>query len=498
MRVQQRHRGSNALPHLNTPFDQGLIMKIQNASKHPLRMRLRAPVVRCLLIASAFVLGGAASGAPLSVPNGDFGDAANNGSVGGGLIGASGTQMIGSGPWYGSYTGVLGLLAPPVLTIAPGNATISSIAIDGLGIGNSGRFDQVLSAPWNAGKHYVLAADVTSSSLLNVDLLADGNAGLALMNGANVLNSTLSGSQTSLDDLGGNVFHVAIGFDSASSGGNIGVELFSDPAGVLAAHLLSSVSFRNVHLTEAPIPALPDGALASARGTPQAATIDTAFSAPLMVKVLDAQGNPLQGVTVTFVTPASGASINLPSSTAITDIAGIATIAGTANHTAGTYDVAATTPNAPQPATFRLTNSGTGQPNVTSRSSGNGGQSAITGDPFACMLAVQVISGSDPAAGATVVFQAPHSGASAVLGDGTNSGESVTATTDANGVASVAATANNIVGSFSVTATATSLSSGPLSPPVLLASYPLNNVGAAEQIFASGFEQVPANCGSFQ
>src|SRR5205807_4520096 len=43
-------------------------------------------------------------------------------------------------------------------------------------------------------------------------------------------------------------------------------------------------------------------------GTPQSANDDTAFGAPLVVTVTDASGNPVNGVTVTFTPPSSGAS----------------------------------------------------------------------------------------------------------------------------------------------------------------------------------------------
>src|SRR5438046_9190220 len=43
-------------------------------------------------------------------------------------------------------------------------------------------------------------------------------------------------------------------------------------------------------------------------GTPQSATINTAFAAPLVATVKDAGGNPVASVTVTFTAPGSGAS----------------------------------------------------------------------------------------------------------------------------------------------------------------------------------------------
>ena len=67
--------------------------------------------------------------APIGIANGNFSDPANNGSIGGGLVGGSGSATIGSGPWSGSYAGALGLLAPPLLTIASGKAQIGDCSV---------------------------------------------------------------------------------------------------------------------------------------------------------------------------------------------------------------------------------------------------------------------------------------------------------------------------------------------------------------------------------
>jgi hypothetical protein len=74
-------------------------------------------------------------------------------------------------------------------------------------------------------------------------------------------------------------------------------------------------------------------------GTPQSATINTAFATGLQATVKDAGGNPMSGVTVTFTAPASGASGKFGGSataTAVTNSLGIATAPTfTANGTAG-------------------------------------------------------------------------------------------------------------------------------------------------------------------
>src|SRR6202042_1793345 len=47
--------------------------------------------------------------------------------------------------------------------------------------------------------------------------------------------------------------------------------------------------------------------IAATAGTPQSATVNTAFGAALQAIVRDGGGNPLSGVAVTFTAPGSGA-----------------------------------------------------------------------------------------------------------------------------------------------------------------------------------------------
>src|SRR5438046_4398661 len=73
-------------------------------------------------------------------------------------------------------------------------------------------------------------------------------------------------------------------------------------------------------------------------GTPQSATINTAFAAPLVATVKDAGGNPVAGVTVTFTAPGSGASGSFAGGedSATTNGSGVVTSATcTANNVAG-------------------------------------------------------------------------------------------------------------------------------------------------------------------
>ena len=78
-------------------------------------------------------------------------------------------------------------------------------------------------------------------------------------------------------------------------------------------------------------------------GSPQSATVNTAFANKLVVMDVDQYGNAVSGVTVTFTPPGSGASGTFTTAaTAVTGTNGQATSnTYTANTTAGTYNVVA-------------------------------------------------------------------------------------------------------------------------------------------------------------
>ena len=121
-------------------------------------------------------------------------------------------------------------------------------------------------------------------------------------------------------------------------------------------------------------------------GGGQSAVPGTTFASPLRAKVLDAFGNAVPGVTVTFTAPANGASGTftggVKSANANTDSSGIADApAFTANTTSGTYDVTASVTGVATPATFSLTNlpPGTIQfASATFQRDENGGTAVIT------------------------------------------------------------------------------------------------------------------------
>lgn len=100
-------------------------------------------------------------------------------------------------------------------------------------------------------------------------------------------------------------------------------------------------------------------AITATGGAAQAATINTAFSRPLEVTVIDSAGNPVNGAVVTFTPPAAGASGTFASgvNTATTNASGVATsVTFTSNGTGGPYNVTARVAGVASPANFPLTN----------------------------------------------------------------------------------------------------------------------------------------------
>ncbi|MSM39796.1 MAG: hypothetical protein GJT30_09295 [Geobacter sp.] len=94
-------------------------------------------------------------------------------------------------------------------------------------------------------------------------------------------------------------------------------------------------------------------ALTATSGTPQSTVINTAFTNPLTARVADALGGLLDGISVTFTGPGSGAGIAAGGSVA-SNTAGSAAFSATANGLAGSYTVAAAT--GALSATYSLTN----------------------------------------------------------------------------------------------------------------------------------------------
>jgi hypothetical protein len=402
--------------------------------------------LRFVAALAALAFAATSMAAPINVPNQDFSSNANDGQIGGGLLGGNGSATIGSGPWSGTYAGVLNLLAPPVLTISPGAATISGLAgVSGLGIlDNSGYFSQNLSDAYQTNKRYVLNVTVDAGTPLSVGVLSSAQAGIALTRGSTEVASTRNPTLLQLSLLSGTRYKLTLVYQTgASVSGHVGVKLYSNPQNLLTASLLSSVSFSNVTLHGGPINA-PPASIGPASGTPQSTVINTAFSAPLVIEVLNSEGDGVPGVTVTFAAPSSGASANLSATSVTTDDNGLAQVTGTANGVPGDYTITATVAGLPA-TSFALTN--VAPSGITVGDATGTPQSATVLQSFSQALGVTVTDGGGHAVvGTPVIFSAPVLGATATFPGG------FLAFTDSSGKASVAASANAIAGSYVVSA----------------------------------------------
>jgi len=102
-------------------------------------------------------------------------------------------------------------------------------------------------------------------------------------------------------------------------------------------------------------------AITEVSGSPQSATVHTAFANPLVAKVTDSHGDPVSGKSVTFSAPSSGASGTFSNGsstiTGTTGSNGEVSETFTANTTAGgPYAVTAKVSGVSSPADFSLTN----------------------------------------------------------------------------------------------------------------------------------------------
>jgi Bacterial Ig-like domain (group 3) len=188
------------------------------------------------------------------------------------------------------------------------------------------------------------------------------------------------------------------------------------------------------------------------QGNNQSANLNSAFGQPLEVQVQSNDGSPISngsesGAVSFTVQPNAGASATLSSDTAAIGGNGVAEVTATANGVAGSYTVTASLTGVGSD-TFNLTNLGT--TSAITPIAGNG-QTAVVGTPFAQQLEVAVTNATGAAVGGeSVTFMAPASGASGTFTGGT---DSITVTTDSNGIALAPIfTADNSTGSYTVTA----------------------------------------------
>jgi protocatechuate 3,4-dioxygenase beta subunit len=202
-----------------------------------------------------------------------------------------------------------------------------------------------------------------------------------------------------------------------------------------------------------------------AAGSAPTASVETRYRQPLRARVVDENGQPIEGASVTFsvTTAANGAGASFLSgesqATRLTDAGGRATSPPLlANKTAGLFTASAVVAGSVGSASYSLQNTAGRPDSITA--GGASGQSIPVGSGFPIRLAVSVTDENDnPVADALVTFTAPARGpsgrfASPSVGmDGVRSRRTVRLRTNEKGVAIAPAfKANRISGGYAVTA----------------------------------------------
>lgn len=334
------------------------------------------------------------------------------------------------------------------MIIGSGQARVSGLlGINLVGIlNNRGYFHQDTGTAWIANRRYTLSADVDAATVLTASVLNSGNLGIALATSTSTASRVASttGGNGVLTLLGGSTYRLSVEFETGPSvSGNIHAHLFAEPSGLIGAGLLSAVSFDNVTLSTHLLTQAP-AALAPGATGPYTAVVGEAVSPALDVVVLDALGDPIPGISVTYSVPGSGASASVVPNPATTDSNGIAHAVITANTIAGAYQISASVDGLPTPLVFDLVNQA--GPAATLGNSSGSGQSATAGVSFTSPLGLQVTDAfGNPVSGVEVTFTPPTNGASATFSPNP-------AVSDANGNVQTSVTANTIAGTYEVLA----------------------------------------------
>lgn len=217
-----------------------------------------------------------------------------------------------------------------------------------------------------------------------------------------------------------------------------------------AANAPTLASFDLTNTTGAPF------SIQKKAGDLQTAAVDSAFTSPLQVSVVDSGNNPVSNAMVVFTAPVTGASGTFASSgsnvtTAITNASGVAASpVFTANGVAGSDAVVASVSGTSSSVSFSLTNLAGPVSTITAVSGTP--QTAIADKKYTAPLSASVVDSLlNPVVGVVVTFTAPSTGQSVTFADSGNN--ITTATTNSSGIAtSTALTANGQAGTFVVSA----------------------------------------------
>jgi len=190
-------------------------------------------------------------------------------------------------------------------------------------------------------------------------------------------------------------------------------------------------------------------------GNGQSAVAGTAVTTDPSVRIVDAGGNPVSGLTVTFAVATGGGAIT--GNTDITDADGVAEVGSwTLGSTPGANTLTATCAGIASPQQLTFTATGTSGPAVRIALNAGNNQSAVAGATVPIAPSVKVTdAGGNGVPGATVTF-AVTSGAGSLVG-------AATVTTNASGVATIGGwRLGPTVGANTMTATSGTLIGSPV------------------------------------
>jgi adhesin/invasin len=251
------------------------------------------------------------------------------------------------------------LIAGSAVTNAGGLAMVTATAN-----GVAGAYEVIASAAGVTGSATFLLTNTpgTAGRIAFVQQPSNTQAGAPIsppvvVRLADAANNALSGMVVTMSLSGG----VTLGGTVSATTNAAGEATFDDlHVNTTGAYQLTAVSGSRSAISD-PFqvsPAQASHAISVYEGNGQIALTGSAFGAPLKARVQDLFGNPLPGIPVTFTAPSSGASLTFAGTTTVTTDAGGIAISPTmtANTIAGAYAATATTPNAPSPASFTLTN----------------------------------------------------------------------------------------------------------------------------------------------
>jgi uncharacterized repeat protein (TIGR01451 family) len=262
------------------------------------------------------------------------------------------------------------------LDVAVANEDGTVVVLRGLGSGAFSNGQTITSGayPWS-----LAAADFNGDGATDLAVTNGADNNVSILLGVAAITPTAGKSQAVMvgmpfpasldarltDAIGSSMSGISVNFAAPGSGpsavlsagpvttNNLGIASVTATANTTAGSYSVTATVGNI---SALFPLTNKPAAVTVSPAAQSAPAGTQFSQALTVTLRDGAGNPLSGMAVNFVAPASGASAFLSAVTATTDASGLAGVTAIANSIAGTYTVWAIVPLFGLSGSFQLTN----------------------------------------------------------------------------------------------------------------------------------------------